>query len=98
MAKLPAGRYVILWDAENGYTRGAIVDSLRFKKQLRDGVYPHGTLVEHILSGKIFRIDITPRITPFGALTERQKDRAERYRQEWWPKATQRSRPRSRRK
>ena len=95
MAKLPRGRYVIL-EHEDEYVRGGIVDSMRFKREIQDGIYPDGTIAQHVLSGKIFRIDIAPRIVPFGTLTKTQRVRAERYRAQCWPNPQQRPRPRLR--
>ena len=95
MATLPSGRYVIV-DTSDAYVRGALVDSLRFKAELDDGVYPKGTIIEHVLSGKIFVVDITAKLYPFGALTPTQKDRAERYRAQHWPNPKHRPKPRRR--
>jgi hypothetical protein len=95
VAKLPRGRYIIV-EAEDEFIRGGIIDSLRLKDEIKDGIYPNGTIVEHVLSGKLFRIDIVPRLIAFKALTKVQKDRAERYRAQAWPNPQQRPRPRLR--
>ena len=95
MAKLPGGRYVIV-DTSDAYVRGAIVDSMRLRAEIRDGIYPTDTVIQHVLSGQIFRINITPQAVPFKALSPIQKDRAERYRAQHWPNPKHRPRPRRR--
>lgn len=95
MAKLPSGRYVII-EHEDEMLREGLVHSMRLKQEIADGLYPQGTIIEHILSGALFRIDIAARALPFRALSTRQKDRAERYRAQAWPNPQQRPRPRLR--
>ena len=93
MAKLPRGKYVIL-EHEDSYIRGGMIDSMRLKREILDGIYPDGTILQHILSGLIFRIDITPKLYPFGVLSKVQQVRAERYRLQSWPYPQDPPRPR----
>ncbi len=95
MANLPRGRYVV-FEARDAYIRGTVVDSMRLKQELADGIYPHGTKIMHVLSGKCYRVDISARLEAFRGLTGRQKDRAETLRAAAWPNPQQRPRPRVR--
>ena len=99
MAKLPTGRYCIVeLGGESGIEVGSAVDSMQLKAEIPDGVYPAGTIIQHVLSGRIFKINIRPQLVPFKALTRMQKDRAERYRKAWWPNPQRRSRPKPRKR
>jgi len=97
MAKLPRGRYIIV-ESKDELVRGRIVDSMRLKGDLEEGIYPEGTLIMHVLTGDLFRIKINPTAVPFKDLTRRQKDRAERYRRVGWPNPQNRPPPRPRKR
>ena len=97
MAKLPSGRFVIV-DTSDPYVRGALVNSMRFRDELTDGVYPQGTIIQHVISGSLFKVEITAQAVTFNELNTIQQDRAERYRAHHWPNPSQRPRPRLRKR
>ena len=78
----------------SGIEPGSAVDSGVLRDDIRSGIYPSGTILMHVVSGALFRIAISAVAVSFGEMTVRQKNKAERYRTQWWPNPQQRPRPR----
>src|SRR3990172_3834481 len=92
---LESGRYTLVEvdQQTTGFEPGAMIDSMRLRDEVGEGVYPNGTILMHVVSGELFHVRITLEPVPFNSLQPRQKQRANSYRDHWWPSAEVRPRP-----
>lgn len=83
--KLDIDRYAVIESPGAPFKGGVFNDTVSLRKDIENGVFPAGSILMAVRSGRLYRVEITVREIGFDDLQSVQKKRANRMRREAWP-------------